>query len=778
MIQVSNQPFFNLYVTIGVIVLAMLAAIVLLKERQQITRFQAFVLATIRIALILLIGLALLRPGITMTSETTPDGVVAVVADQSASMQLPSGIATDSRWTVARDLTGQLSRANQSTASNLQFKLFTFDSDLAVVAPKVDDSFSLTNTDAKTTSATQFRLAAEALGDTATGALTDIAGPLLATMAKNIEPPLQAIVWMSDGVQTADPGNVSATQIARQMAEANVPLYLIGIGPRSGADQSLDQWVDGVPEQIDAFSKNIVDLRGFLKTVGLTNRPLKILSTLRDTSGNVISTSEDLLTPKRIEQTLPFSIPITAPARGDYEIEVRAEAIDGEATLLNNVQTCFLNVRESGSRLLYMEGEPRAEQKFIRIALADSPDLQVDFLPLLRSTQSQWPINLERTIRENQYDCFILGDLDSKALSDDSIAAIVKRVNDGAGIITLGGYHAYGPGGYDSTGLAKLLPMRISGFPRQDFGAVNKIAQITDEIELKLLKRHPIFELGAELSDQALVTRWTQLPPMQGANRWGPLETKVGVQLLAQTTQKDPMIVSGTYGSGRVLAMAFDSTALWWRGGFSDIHRRFWRQSVLWAMKSKDRQPGLKITMPKRRIRIGMTASYEVQWTGKSETEAMPNSLSVRLEKLGDQPVSLKLRTSDSPIATGEISPLKTAGRYVLFARAIGPDGVTYEDRLPLDQIDDAIELIKGSPDWQLMNQLADLNKAAGGKLISPDQIGSLIEMLKERATRSTVSLVRSYHLGEGVIDSWLIFLVAAVLMSVQWMLRKRWSLA
>ncbi len=105
------------------------------------------------------------------------------------------------------------------------------------------------------------------------------------------------------------------------------------------------------------------------------------------------------LRPNQLDQSLPFQLAITAPDPGAYQLLVRAEAVDGEATLLNNEQTCFLNVRDSGARVLYLEGQPRQEQKFLRIALSDSPDLQIESRWFPESTRPEWPIDIEPAAR-------------------------------------------------------------------------------------------------------------------------------------------------------------------------------------------------------------------------------------------------------------------------------------------------------------------------------------------------------------------------------------------
>ncbi|MFN9915183.1 MAG: hypothetical protein ACK53L_21520, partial [Pirellulaceae bacterium] len=100
-------------------------------------------------------------------------------------------------------------------------------------------------------------------------------------LASGNDPPLMAIVWLGDGIQTTRGDTSDAQQVARQLATLDIPLFLVGIGPRSGAEESRDQVLEGVPDQSEAFTGNRVPLRGRLRAIGLTNRELKVAVFLR-----------------------------------------------------------------------------------------------------------------------------------------------------------------------------------------------------------------------------------------------------------------------------------------------------------------------------------------------------------------------------------------------------------------------------------------------------------------------------------------------------------------
>ena len=46
---------------------------------------------------------------------------------------------------------------------------------------------------------------------------------------------------------------------------------------------------------------------------------------------------------------------------------------------------------------------------------------------------------------------------------------LAEAVNHGAGLIMLGGFHSFGPGGYGETPLADVLPVVMDRLERQSF---------------------------------------------------------------------------------------------------------------------------------------------------------------------------------------------------------------------------------------------------------------------------------------------------------------------
>ncbi|MEZ6104620.1 MAG: glutamine amidotransferase [Pirellulaceae bacterium] len=170
-------------------------------------------------------------------------------------------------------------------------------------------------------------------------------------------------------------------------------------------------------------------------------------------------------------------------------------------------------------------------------------------------------------------------------------------VQQGRGLILLGGRHSFGPGRYQTTPLADVMPVVMHDYEAQDFDApLNSALHLERELSLQPTQEHFLTRLSGDEG----TSQWSSLPPLLGANRFS--EVKRDARVLLETERGEPMLVAGNPG-GRVIAFAGDSTWRWWTMGHSEAHRRFWRQMVLWAAGLDSLgQDAIVIDMARRRF--------------------------------------------------------------------------------------------------------------------------------------------------------------------------------
>ena len=148
---------------------------------------------------------------------------------------------------------------------------------------------------------------------------------------------------------------------------------------------------------------------------------------------------------------------------------------DGELVTQNNVRESLVNVRDVREQILYFEGEPRFEMKFLRRAVADDKNLEV--VALQRTADNKYmrlfgdePEDPEELVggfpktREElfKYRGLILGSVEAGVFAGDQLQMIAEFVERrGGGLLMLGGARSFGEGGYGGTPVADALPLLI-----------------------------------------------------------------------------------------------------------------------------------------------------------------------------------------------------------------------------------------------------------------------------------------------------------------------------
>lgn len=765
------EPILGSYTLVICVAIALLALLVVIRESGRVTRGQSVVLWMLRLAMCLVVLLVMLKPGITFTRQSTPRGTIAVMMDASASMQLPSGEAEGSRWDTQKSIWQAIWNERNAFGKDATIVPFVYDVNLK----------PLTGGDADT---------AAKLPDRPEGNSTDVGGPLNQLMSASLESPLSAVIWMGDGAQTHIPSGGDAQQLARRLAQIDVPLYVVGVGPRSDSENAQDLSVEEVPEQLDVYTKNPLNVRGLLRCRGVANRELLVKLLMIEPGKVPREISVDRVKPTKPDQALPFRLSVLAPGEpGAYELAVRAEPVSGEAVVENNESTVYLNVRGGGARILYIEGEPRPEMNFIKRAMSESSDMQMVTVWVGKPPVEKWPYDLSQQLSDGVYDCIVLGDVDYRAIEAVGANTIADQVKKGAGLVTLGGYFAYGAGGWDQSPLRDILPVVMGGQKRQELNSPIQLQNhLPGPIQVLPVGANEILQIDTPEKNEAT---WGGLKPLQGANRWESVKRSPGTVVLAQSLLKQPLIVSGFADQGRVVSIAFDSTYLWWRQGKAAEHKAFWRKILYWCMRREVQEEGMQLSMPKRRLFLEQSSEMILQWNGGSTQTEMPKNIKLHLWKTADSVMvadlnSLKkeedlgevqLQRRDAQSMRATFAGVNQGGRFEWRATVTGSEGQPLEAKLPFVVVDQSIETLQAMPDWQLLGQMAKLNASAGGALVAPDQTSEIVKQILERRKQSTQTAIENRRLGDGVLDSWSAFLLLAILMIGQWGLRKKWSL-
>ena len=146
--------------------------------------------------------------------------------------------------------------------------------------------------------------------------------------------------------------------------------------------------------------------------------------------------------------------------------------LPGEGNVRNNELTRLVNIEAGPRRILYVEGEPRWEYKFIRRAEED--DTAVQMVSMLRTTENKiyrqgvkdrW--NWRKAFRPSPrtcsaYDGLIIGSVDAGYFTGAQQALMQEFVNRrGGGLLLLGGRQSLADGVWSGSQLNDLLPVTL-----------------------------------------------------------------------------------------------------------------------------------------------------------------------------------------------------------------------------------------------------------------------------------------------------------------------------
>ncbi len=455
---------------------------------------------------------------------------------------------------------------------------------------------------------------------------------------------------------------------------------------------------------------------------------------------------------------------------GEFKLTLEVPDQPGELVTTNNQLSTFVNVLKGGLNVLYIEGAFRVEEKFIRRALDASPDINVDYVRIDPRDPASRPVDLAERLKPGKYEVYILGDVDSSAFKGNELKMLAQSVQRGAGLIMLGGFHDFGAGGYFDTPLNGVLPVQMDRLDRQNPDEpVRGDLQLPGPLPMRPtmlgLMHFALRLLPDRAENEAL---WSQLPPLDGANKFRGLSP--GALVLADAGANVPLLVAHQYGDGRVMAFAGDSTWHWWMRGFESAHKRFWRQIVLWlARKDQAAEGNVWIKLAERRFAPLQRVEFTVGAKDPSGEPVKDADFKAEIVLPDESRRPLTLTRQGNGMA-GSLRDTQTAGDYAIEVTAAKNEQELGAARARFLVYQQDLELDNAAADSATLESLAAMT---GGQSLAPEQLGDLIK----RLTEQTAALEIQQETKKTFWDTWPFFLMIVVLLSLDWYLRKRWGL-
>ncbi len=344
------------------------------------------------------------------------------------------------------------------------------------------------------------------------GTRTDLVGALDRAREELSGVPLSGLVVISDG---ADNSGRALAEAMVPLQAASVPVYTVGLG-----EESLTPDI-----QVGRVSAPRTVLRG-------TSLLLDVVITQRGFAGRtlplVVEDDERILTEDEVRfgedgEPTVARVRFTLDQAGSRRIRLRVPVQEGEMVSENNERGLEVEVREAREKILYFEGEPRFELKFLRRALADDENIQVvvlqrtaedKFLRLDVDDGDELAGGFPKTREELfKYRGLILGSVEASYFTHDQLAMIAEFVSRrGGGFLMLGGRWSFAEGGYGGTPVAEALPVVMTEpalDPQAAFSQV-KVRPTVAGLGHVAAQIRPDGRAGPEL--------WDSLPPLSIMN--------------------------------------------------------------------------------------------------------------------------------------------------------------------------------------------------------------------------------------------------------------------
>jgi len=760
-----------------------------LRVYRYLGRLPMGVLLAMRILAVLLLVLLVFKPVLSFEERVEHRTDLAVLVDASRSMSVSDWPDTPHRLALAA---AQVRKYLDRLAAAFNVQLYTFD--------------------------TRARPAEAGQWPEPEGEATNITRAVKDVLARARRADMSGLVLLSDGLHNAGGDVVRDTT-----ALGPPPIYTVGVGTdltRESGYQDIS--IENVRAPEESVVDNVTRVTVDVEAVGLADRSVEVQLREGDPSttpfdrlrapskveglGVALSGSkgDTLLSaqPLRLDGTpgsQSITLTVTPTTTGRHTYTVRIPPDPAERRNENNTRDLYLLVTDPRIRVLYVEGVVRPEYKPLKSVLETDPNVELVALVQVRKGEflqsgSRKDIALTgfpQTLEDmRKFDVFFLGDLDRSYFSAKQLENLKTAVSEGKGLLMIGGYASFGPGGYEGTPVEEILPVFVG--PRD-------IGQETERFVLRLTpegEAHPIFygttdffmprAPGRSIRNPQSATRNPeQLPYLKGCTRLG--RPKPGASVLAVHPDRagpaGPLVVLAvqSFGRGRTAAFAADTTYQWYLPykalGRDSPYIKFWGQMVRWLankkIKETSEEPGVTLLVNKPFYNPG--ESVTVRARVREEEGRATNYADVTGALLGAggerTPLPLVLVLGSVGMYEAKLDP-PDPGEYKILveARKDGKRLGIAEDSFVVGRANQEFDRL--SIDAALLKQLA---QATGGEYYEPANFGDLVERLRASTIQKNIHRELGLQTVPGLFA--ILFMVFLTLVTAEWLLRKHYQL-
>ncbi len=705
-------------------------------------------------AMVALLLLLLWEPAITVAELKSQQNIIAVLVDDSRSMAIADAGADGKTTREAAAVKTLEDGVLAGLQRKFQTRVYRLDAGLT----RLDNP----DGDAGKAGAGLGGLVA---GTEPGAGATHINAGLRRLVAETSDLPVGAVVLLSDGAEngSGDAGGGIDVETINALHNRRLPVHTIGFGKeKAGHDLEMDDAAVAAKAMADSRMTATVSFheRGYARQ--------KATIDVKD-GDKLLATKEVTLDRDGVESS--ETIFFNAGDAGVKSIAFQLEPLPGEDNTANNAMTRLVDVSGDQRRILYVEGEPRWEFKFIRRAEAE--DKGVDIVSMLRTTENKiyrqgiadpseladgFPVKAEDLFK---YQAILIGSVEAQYFTPVQQELLREFVDKrGGGILFLGGRFSLGDGGWASSSLADLFPT----FLPNEKGTFHR-----DPATVQLTAAGAESPITRILDDRAAnVERWRKLPYL--ADYQDPGAPKPGATVLAQMIagKTMPLLVTQNYGRGKTAVLATSGTWRWQMSSPLDdpSHDLFWQQLLRWLAADS---PGQVVaTMPQQTLMDEGHVQMTVVARDQEFTPAADAHVTAHM--IGPDGLSAMVDLTPVPNTPGSYALDWTAekpGSYVAEVTADRGGKELGKDVVDFRREDGVAENFHTEQNRDLLEKLSD---ETGGRYWQQDEIGRLTKEISYSEAGISVRDTKELW------DMPVVFLVLLGLMSADWLLRRKWG--
>ena len=651
------------------------------------------ILTAVRIAVFVVLVFCLLRPVLVLSSVVPQENFLGVLIDDSRSMQIADTDETPRQAFVETSFGNPESELFTALADRFALRFFSFSSG----TDRVSDVNELTYSGTRTH-----------LGQALQRAHEELSGV-----------PLSGLVVVTDGADNAEGGLAEALLPLQASA---VPVFTVGVG-REEYERDIQMSRVETPQRV---------LKGASLGVELvvTHRGYQgeTVTVQVEDEGRIVGTEDIQLGSEGSPQTVRLRF--TANDEGPRLFSFRVSPLPGEMVTQNNLRQTLIVVEDRNEKLLYFEGEPRWEVKYLLRGVEEDQNLQVVLLQ--RTAENKFlrrnvdgPDELVQGFPRTRSELFkyrglILGSIEAGHFTPDQLRMIADFVNHrGGGLLMLGSHRSFAEGGYAGTPVADVLPVVLD--PTRGDSEESFFQEVRVE-PTRAGETHPSTLIAD--NEMTSVERWETLPLVTIVN---PItDTKPGATTLLRTPEGLVVLAFQRYGAGKSMAFPVQDSWMWQM--HADIavddmtHETYWRRMLRWLVDGVPDQ--VIVDLPQDRVQLDETATV-LAAVGDANFEELNNSAVVASithpdGEFTDLPMEWtaekdgEYRTSFTPTAEGF---------YEVHVEAMSGDEVIGDDTAYIQVAPSDAEFYDSTMRSSLLERIAE---ETGGRFYTPDTVSSL----------------------------------------------------